>query len=128
MSVAHRGRFTFAELVDQAAELAAATETVVTACSGVGDPGEEPARVGAELFSAYDDIRRRVRACPSDDRVEALADLLVCAEDLLGLALEYAYGPSGAPPARVAAGLDRGKDLVAQFLALKSLPVQAPRS
>lgn len=128
MNVAHRGRSPFAELVDQAAELAATTETVIAACADGGDPGGEPARVGAELFSAYDDIRRRVRAYPSDDRVEALAELLVCAEDLLGLALEHAYGTSGAPPGRVAAGMGRGKDLVAQFLALKSVPVRARRS
>lgn len=128
MNVADQGHSSFVELVDQAAELAAATETVVGACAGGGDPGPEAARVGAELFSAYDDIRRRVRAYPQDDRIEALAELLVCAEDLLGLALEHAYGTSGAPPSGVAAGLGGGDGLVAQFLALKSMPVRGRRS
>lgn len=129
MNVADQGHSSFAGLVDEAAELAADTEMVVTACAGGGDPGPEAARVGAELFSAYDDIRRRVRAYPPDDRVEALAELLVCAEDLLGLALEHAYGPSGANDwERPAAGLGGGNGLVAQFLALKSMPVRGRRS
>lgn len=128
MNVASRGGSSFAVLVDEAAEMAAATETVVTACASGGDPGPEAARVGAELFSAYDDIRRRVRAYPRDDRVEALAELLVYAEDLLGLALEHAYGPSGTSPRRSVAALVGGNGLVAQFLALKSMPVRGARS
>lgn len=127
-TVAHRGQVPFSELVDQAAELAAATEAVIAACGRGGDPGPEPARAGSELFSAYDDIRRRVRAYPSEDRVKELAELLVRAEGLLGLALESAYGPIGNSAGHVAAGLDVGSDLVAQFLALKAMPVRCPRS